>query len=237
GSAMDPIFWMHHCMVDYCWTKWNLELNNNNTNDSGWLNENWTHFYDADGNPTETTAGATTLMPLFSYQYESSAIGNNPATEEPARSDFKKLEDRVRKGADIKLDIKQRIPLADTAMIGMRQPFTARSSAKVSEFTRILNIEKASDTIFASIGFASLPPASDFFVRVFVNYAAADVNTPIGDPHFAGSFAFFGTDGGHQGHGDHDHHQPKFLVNITPTIERLRSRGELQDSSELTIHL
>src|SRR6478609_3578655 len=43
GSAMDPIFWMHHCMVDYCWAKWNLEMDNDNTNDSTWFNTNWTH--------------------------------------------------------------------------------------------------------------------------------------------------------------------------------------------------
>src|SRR6266702_2673684 len=22
GSALDPVFWTHHCMVDYCWAKW-----------------------------------------------------------------------------------------------------------------------------------------------------------------------------------------------------------------------
>ena len=51
GSAVDPIFWMHHCMVDYCWAKWNIELGNNNTNDPAWNNTVDSHFVDADGNP------------------------------------------------------------------------------------------------------------------------------------------------------------------------------------------
>jgi hypothetical protein len=37
GSPLDPVFWAHHCMVDYCWAKWNIELENNNTNDQAWL--------------------------------------------------------------------------------------------------------------------------------------------------------------------------------------------------------
>ena len=35
GSPLDPVFWAHHCMVDYCWAKWNIELGNLGTNDPG----------------------------------------------------------------------------------------------------------------------------------------------------------------------------------------------------------
>ena len=237
GSAMDPIFWMHHCMVDYCWAKWNLEMGNDNTNDSTWFNTNWTHFTDANGNPTDTSAGATTLMPLFSYRYESSAIGSNGATADFAKADFKKLENRIRKGADIKFDIKQRVSLADTALVSIARPFSARTNVELSQLAAIINNDKAKATVFASIEYASLPPASDFFVRVFINAPNADRNTNIEDPHYAGSFAFFGTDTGEPGHGDHAAHQPKFLVNITPTLEKLRNSGELKDSSAIVITL
>src|SRR5262245_54169660 len=54
-SARDPLFWMHHCMVDYCWAKWNIELNNDNTNDSSWINTDNEHFVDADGNTASIT--------------------------------------------------------------------------------------------------------------------------------------------------------------------------------------
>jgi tyrosinase len=237
GSANDPIFWMHHCMIDYCWAKWNIELGNNNTNDPAWNSMSWNHFFDKDGNPVDTTAGATTLMPLLSYQYESSAIGSHGIFD-VVKKDFKELETRIRKGADIKFDVRSRVPLADTATMSLVQPFVARSSAGVSDFARIINNDKASETVFVSVDFASLPPTSDFFVRVFLNAPNADRNTPVDDPHYAGSFAFFGTDSGAAGHeGGHKEHKPNFLVNITPTLERLRNSGELKDNAEIVVHL
>ena len=45
GSAIDPVFWMHHCMIDYCWNKWNVELGFDNPNDTAWVNTSWNHFF------------------------------------------------------------------------------------------------------------------------------------------------------------------------------------------------
>ena len=104
GSASDPLFWMHHCMVDYSWAKWNIELNNDNTNDSGWLNTSWNHFVDGDGNPADTTAGLTTLMPLLSYQYECSTVGKFGCPLDISTlsaAEFKKLQTRVKKGTRV----------------------------------------------------------------------------------------------------------------------------------------
>ncbi len=235
GSAMDPLFWMHHCMIDYCWAKWNLEMNNDNTNDSAWLNTNWTHFVDKDGNPTETSALATVLMPILSYRYESSAIGSNDAVAEKSAAEFKNLEERVRKGADVKFEIKKRYHFIDTAIVSLTKPFVVRTAVPVSEISQLINTDRARETVFASIEYASLPPTSDFFVRVFVNAPNADRNTSTEDVHYAGSFAFFGTET--PGHGSHAAHQPRFLVNVTPTIERLRNSGELQDGTEITLNL
>src|ERR1017187_2278355 len=44
GSALDPLFWVHHGMVDYSWAKWNIELGNNTTNDPSWANTVDSHF-------------------------------------------------------------------------------------------------------------------------------------------------------------------------------------------------
>jgi tyrosinase len=241
GSAMDPIFWMHHCMIDYCWAKWNMEMGNNNPNSSTWLDTRWTHFYDENGHPVATTARETTTFPLLYYRYETSAVGSNMAAfdvYDADKADFKKLEQRIRKGADIRFNIRHRILLADTALVSIAQPFTAHSSAEVSDFSRIIHNDRSKETVFASIDYASLPPAGDFFVRVFVNLPAADRHTPITDPHYAGSFAFFGTDTGqHDHHGGHEQHQPGFLVNITPTLQQLRRNGELKANSEISIRL
>src|SRR3546814_18250525 len=76
GSPQDPIFWAHHCMVDYCWAKWNIELHNDNPNDPAWINTMWNHFVDGRGNPVSITAGVTPLLPLLSYRYESRTVGD-----------------------------------------------------------------------------------------------------------------------------------------------------------------
>jgi tyrosinase len=236
GSALDPIFWTHHCMVDYCWAKWNIEMGNSTTNDPAWANHVNEHFVDADGNPTTSTGGITTLMPLLSYQYESSAIGSNPATAAiSSKAEFQKVEKRLREGANIRFEIKQRVRLAEKASISVARPMSSQTKLAPQDFARIINSDAAQERVFASIEFAQLPASSDFSVRVFLNMPNANAGTPTTDPHYAGSFGFFGTDtpnttGGHR-------HQPKFLVNLTNTIQRLKRNQELKDTEPISLQL
>lgn len=240
GSALDPLFWTHHCMVDYCWAKWNLELGNNNTNDSTWINTADSHFVDADGNAATVTAGLTTIMPLLSYQYESSAIGSSPATAAAqTKSAYQKLEQRIRAGADVRFDIKQRVRVTERAAVSVARPVSKETRLSAQDFSAIVNSDAARERVFVSVEFAQLPPASDFSVRVFVNLPSATSATPTDDPHYAGSFAFFGTaqPSAAAAGGEHEHQQPKFLVNITNTLQRLRARQELKADSPLSVQL
>ena len=239
GSAMDPIFWMHHCMVDYCWAKWNLELGNNNTNDATWVNTNEEHLVDADGNPFSTTAGITTLMPLLSYQYESSAIGSSPAAAAiKTKSAYEKLKARIQAGANIKFDIKRRIPITERAAVSIARPMSKETKMAAEDVAAIINSNAAQERIFASVEFAQLPPESDFFVRVFVNLPNANSSTPQSDPHFAGGFAFFGTEPANAAPAmDHAQHQPKFLVNLTNTIQNLRRSQALKENQPISVQL
>lgn len=238
GSALDPVFWTHHCMVDYCWHKWNIDLGNSNTNDPGWINTSWNHFTDGDGNPANITAGITTIMTLLSYQYESSAIGSHAAALSlKTKKEFQKIEKRIRAGANIKFDIKQRVAIADTAAINIARPFSKEASVSPSEFAGIINTDTAKEKIFAHIQYASLPPTSDFYVRVFINMPMANANTATDDPHFAGTFAFFGTEPSEPTHGNEHHHEPRFLVDITNTLQKLKRNGELKDGGAMSVQL
>lgn len=234
GSALDPVFWTHHCMIDYCWAKWNLELGNNNTNDNTWTSHVNSHFVDADGNPATDTAAITTIMPLLSYRYESSAIGSHAATAEiTSKAAYTKLENRLRAGANIRFDVKQRVRLSEKAAVSIGKPFSKETRLAPQDFAAIVNSDTARDRIFASIDFANVPPQSDFSVRVFVNLPSASSSTSTEDPHFAGSFAFFGTHSGPASHA----HQPQFLVNVTNAIQKLRSNGELKEGTPLSVQL
>jgi tyrosinase len=269
ASARDPLFWMHHCMIDYCWAKWNIDLNNNNTNDATWSNHVNSHYVDADGNPTDSTAAITTIMPLLSYQYESSAIGSSPANAAlVSKAAYEKVVARVRAGANIRFDIKHRIRLSEAARVSIAKPLALETKLGPQDFATIINSNAATDRIFASIQYANLPATSDFSVRVFVNLPSATSSTPIEDPHYAGSFAFFGvpapgaapaasptptpaaraaTPAGRTAPpapspspattpSEHTH-PARFLVNLTNTIQRLRSSGELKEGTPLTLQL
>src|SRR6185437_7663368 len=83
---------------------------------------------------------------------------------------------------------------------------------------------------------AKLPPTSDFFVRVFVNLPDANSRTPSDDPHYAGSFAFFGTEPAEEAPGEH-RHQPKFLVNLTNTLQKLKRTQQLRDGTPISVQL
>jgi tyrosinase len=240
ASAQDPLFWMHHCMVDYCWAKWNIEMGNNNTNDSAWVNTVNSHFVDADGNTATETAIVTTIMPLLSYQYESSAIGSSPAVAAiRTKREYQKLEKRIKEGANIKFDVKQRIRIAEKAAVSIAKPVSIETRLSASDFATILNSDAVKERVFVNINFAQLPATSDFAVRVFIDLPSANSSTPTDDPHFAGSFAFFGTSlpnepaaagGEHQGKTD-------FLVNITPTLQKLRRNQELRAGSPFSVQL
>lgn len=236
GSAQDPLFWTHHCMIDYCWAKWNIELGNNNTNDATWINTDNTHFVDADGNPASSTAGITTIMPLLSYQYESSAIGSSPAKAAiKTKREFQQLETRIRAGANIRFDIKQRIRVMDRAAISIAKPMSKETRLSASDFSAIINSDAVQERVFVSIDFAQLPPTSDFSVRVFINLPNANSSTPTDDPHYAGSFAFFGTS--QPGTAGEHKHQPQFLVNITNTLQKLKRGQELKEGSPIAVQL
>lgn len=240
GSPLDPIFWNHHCMVDYCWAKWNIEMENDNTNDTAWIETEWDHFVDGKGNPASITAGLTTLLPLLSYQYEPSAIGDSGDTFGVASDeDFKILEKRVREGANVKMNIKERLPLSNRDSISLLTPFSSEKNISDASFSRILNRTNIEENVFVSVKYAELPPTNDFFVRVYINMPNANAESSIHDIHFAGSFAFFGTNKiSNEFHkSGHRHHEPNFLVNITPTLKRLRENQLLADNDSISVQL
>lgn len=237
GSPLDPAFWMHHGMVDYCWAKWNIELENANTNDSIWNNTAWDHFVNGKGDPVNVTAGITTLMPLLSYRYETSAIGGFPAARDltaASAEELNKLEKRLRKGADIRYDIKKRISIARGTILSLAKPFSAEARVPADDFAALAEPEPQTERIFVNINYVKLPPVNDFFVRVFLNRPTANAQTPIDDIHYAGSFAFFGTDTGKQ---DHRHEKTDFLVNATDTLQKLKSQGKWRSGELITVQL
>jgi len=238
GSAHDPLFWMHHCMVDYCWAKWNIELENDNTNDSNWLDTEWNHFVDGDGNAATITAAATTLMPLLSYRYECSTVGKFGCPLDISRlsaNEFKQLETRIKAGTSVHFDIKKRVSISRAQRLVVGRPSQLKSNVSAEDFATIVDADAATERVFLSVEYADLPKRNDFFVRAFINLPEADARTSIQSDHFAGSFSFFGTETGNPSR--HHKHNPAFLINVTDTLKKLRRAGKLRSGEPISLQL
>jgi tyrosinase len=76
-----------------------------------------------------------------------------------------------------------------------------------------------------------IPEKRDFFVRIFLDKRDVGTQTPMDDPHYAGSFAFFSDEAAMKKHqtANAAGGRPKagFLVNITPTLRKLSQAGSL----------
>jgi tyrosinase len=237
-SARDPLFWNHHCMIDYCWYKWNVEMGRQNPNDPNWTDQENGQFVDANGQSgISIPAGTTTILPLLFYRYESSAIGSNPVKVEPVGHELGRLQARLKAGADIRFVVKHRTRLAERASASTRQPLLLRSPLSARSFTTILENRNAPERVFVTVEQAEVPNPGNLFVRVFINLPGADAETPDTDPHFAGSFAFFGNPA--EGHGVHTRRSgaPRFMVDVTNTLQRLRESGGMTPDSPLTVEL
>lgn len=83
-SPLDPIFWLHHNMIEYMWVEWNLGRGNLNPDAGHWGD------YQFDGNFVDQTGTAVTggtssvgfslLFPLLSYRFENSLVGTVAGT-------------------------------------------------------------------------------------------------------------------------------------------------------------
>lgn len=238
GSANDPVFWTHHCMVDYCWAKWNIELENDNTNDSGWLNTSWDHFVDGSGNPVSVTAAITTLMPLLSYRYECSTVGKFGCPLDLttiSAAEFRKLEARIKKGTDVRYEIRERVSISDAKTLTIERPVELESRVSTENFAAIVDADASRERVFLSIRFSELPETNDFFLRAFINLPGANRQTSVDNDHYAGAFSFFGTLAP-TGRGQHSH-APTFLINVTETLKTLKRTGQIRSGEPLTIQL
>jgi len=216
-SPLDPIFWLHHNMIERCWVQWNFDLNHLNTNDSAWLDREFTEFCDENGNPVRVTARTALLFPVFSYRYDD--VGPGAAGTGAPAADTKAAQDassrKAKAGAKVQLDVQRRFPTAQPLAVTIDKP----TAVRIAVDPQVLRATAGSRTLLAFDG-ASMDHTEDFSVRVFVNKPDATVDTPPEDPHFAGAFAFFQHTG-----GDHDHGTGNFVLDVGDVLKRLNIEG------------
>ena len=115
-----------------------------------------------------------------------------PARLPPVAQAFK---DFLRKGAPSNITVLETFAARKTDRVGAGQT-AARSSELPVEVTKLVGRTTRTRRILLRIEDVTLAAgANEMFLRVFINHPAANADTPIDDPHYAGSFAFL-LDGG-----------------------------------------
>lgn len=204
-SPLDPVFWTHHNILDYQWFNWNAVRNNPNTNDAAWTGFDLAGmFVDADGNPVSYKVGVTPLMPLLSYRFEADTIGDSvspqfaPAeggaekasAEGQAPKDEDTLKAFLEKGAAVRFRerSRQRVAPGLTVTPGRPSPVQVRLPQAPLAGTMA---PQQSERTFIRLSNTTAPDNESYFLRLFVDKPDAGPTTPIDDPSYAGSLAFF----------------------------------------------
>ncbi len=77
-AARDPIFWMHHCNIDRLWASWNRGNCKNPTQDSSWMDKQFT-FADVQGNKVVATVRNFDDIAKLGYTYAEFEPASCPA--------------------------------------------------------------------------------------------------------------------------------------------------------------
>jgi tyrosinase len=225
-SPLDPIFWLHHGILDYLWFDWNSR-GNPNSNDPAYTNLMISgQMVDGAGSPVDYQVGALILAPLLSYRYEPPARCFRIS---PFLTDEAVLRRFLEKGAEVRLrTVREFPPIARGLTLDPRQQAFVRV-ALPPDAVRAALAPDAQQRLLLRVDDIQ-PPSDGTFVRVFVGLPEGESPTPE-SPHYAGAFAFF-VDPDHPGHhgGALNYH-----VDLTPAIEQLRADGRLSDVENVAV--
>jgi tyrosinase len=225
-SPLDPIFWLHHCMVDRLWAEWQRSGNETADPQSNYSG----NFVDADGNSVEADSGTALDFKKLGYTYD---IFKEADTTPILVSDLVEL--RVKQLKEIKLVL----PKVATGKIGAA-PNKEEAMANVATTItvpvpdlakHVANLKALSDAglgdtsgrVVAKLSQVTAPKVNDLVVNVFVDCPYLAPNTPSTDPHYAGTFGFFGTTHAMAGM---DHGNQEFVVDITRAVKEVGAKGD-----------
>nr|WP_161593692.1 tyrosinase family protein [Parerythrobacter lutipelagi] len=219
-AALDPVFWSHHCMVDYQWHQWNDNRANSNISNSDWITMPIDGmFVDPDGNDINGTIEDVIPLPLYAYQYEPDTIGTVFGIRGTQRSG--QLERLMVQGGPAKFRELDSTRIARDLVVGPDTPSTFSLDIPAAAFSAAM-APLQEGRIFLRLIDPKAPQVSDYFVRVFLGNPNANVDTPIDDASYAGSFGFFTAKDG-------KHHSGAYQVEIS---NALRSAGRVRGVSE-----
>jgi tyrosinase len=156
-----------------------------------------------------------------------------PAPPSPTpltKADAKALHNFLKKGAPVKLVYSKTYDLAQTLTVQVGHPASGSIKIEPAAVRPALDVQ-TSDRVILTVSGITMPTHADHFVRVFLNKPDASPETPISDPHYAGSFAFFVDE-----HAMNDGMtKAGFVVDTTEALRRLNEAGALPEQVEVQL--
>jgi tyrosinase len=228
-SPLDPIFWLHHCNVDRIWASWAKQNNNLAPTANLWKNHPLQLFYDPtnkqQGSPNAgDTLDATKYRAIYDT-YETRSTRPFVPSEESLLSTMitsrgvvtnaagvRRVEINHLAGREIALGVPQQFALAVSQdFIGLLQRVVTPQPGAAAVQTAITYL------LVENVPRPSVPNTA---LRIFLNCKNPSVETPLDDPTYVGTVAFFGGTHGPEGHSD-----TTFTVNVTTALSKVVEAG------------
>lgn len=262
-SAFDPIFWSHHANLDRLWNVWLSQTGSGHQNPDpnqpdgrAWRRLRFVELVDAQGDPVLKFVAEVMDDPnIQSVSYQAFGPAPPPCqptpvpavaeVPRPASHDLKPANDDKPAAHDKPAEHEAagpRVRVAATAAEprqlavarpatfefkneAIRAPLAASAAAEAAPRQRLV-------AVVDGVGYPQQGPT--VYVRAFLNLPDATPETPITDPHYVGSFYFFGD---RPGGGEHDHGTFNVALPITPAIQRLAKEKAFDPEHALAVTL
>lgn len=221
SSPTDPIFWLHHCNIDRIWAHWAQRSQNTHPASQAWRSTKFDHFYGRDGSKVPAASQITVEKTLntedLSYRYDSIPV---PVVNTAARST--RVLDMLR--------------VSETRMIQGTQSFNLAANNQfangINEIIKEPAVTTDRTTVRLVISGLKAPKRLDTSYDVFLNCKKLEPTTPITDPSFVGSRAFFHGSG--HGHGDKG---LSFAFNLNQKFAQLYGDRQFKNDEPLEVSI
>lgn len=232
-SPLDPIFWNHHCMVDFLWAEWQMKGYTTKDNDETYSNM----FCDRHGKPISFTNQSVRNFYSLGYTYDKFVLRqglqgrlSKLQVETPEQTALaQRLNTAVAKslGANIQpINVNSQSGTKITIIANNVRAHLKESRVILHNESGLPELREDGKRIYAVLKGVSWPKndRTDFLVIVSV----VDTHNSEETPLEVGSFSFFGS-------AKMLHHGHDIVIDITDGVAQLENAGRLTET--LTLRL
>ncbi|WP_120631342.1 tyrosinase family protein [Ruegeria sp. EL01] len=247
-SPLEPMFWLHHCMVDFIWAMSGIpvadqlsEIDDPDAIYSG-------NFVDGQGNPREVRVGDTFDISEQSFTYDTlvpelqtdQQIASNDIIRANQDSIFEIASAQNLFAAATDGLVSDSVIPSDPAGFGLITPIAVPFEGLTAQLTskQLTPRRLGGDEVvfgisdrriyaeFDAVKVADVAPAGG--LKVFVDCPYLTPATPTTDPHFAGDMSFFGC-------SPDTCSTKSFLVDVTEPLQYRIAQGSVLETVNLQV--